>query len=329
MKAFFKALLPAFIWDILRRANRKLFDITVPHVEVTHMMKTLNAIGLNVYPVSDFYSPLPVLSELQNNIHRWIKPSELIGVTYDIPGMKQLLRGLISLYMSEFKALPSYSENSTKAFGPGYTMLDAMLLYFMIRDLKPRRYIEIGSGLSTYYCSIAANENAKMGMRTHITCVDPYPFEKLYTLPNVEIIKKEVQDVEPSYFRELRARDVLFIDSSHVVRIGGDVPYLYLEVIPSLAKGVVIQSHDIPFPYNIPYPPNFYLFGLERPLFRTEAMLLQALLCHSDAYKIIMSMPLLRYFCEDFLHTTIPDYQPVVEDETDSHFCSIWIEKNK
>jgi len=202
-------------------------------------------------------------------------------------------------------------------------------LYFMIRDIKPRRYTEIGSGVSTYYCSLAAEENAKDGKNLEITCIDPYPHDMLYKISKVEILKKAVQDVDVSFFDQLGNGDILFIDSTHIVKIDGDVPYLYLEVIPRLTKGTVIHIHDIHFPYNIPYPPQYYIFGRKRPVYWNEAMLLQAFLSYNDSYEIIMSLPLLRYFDEDFLRAIIPGYQPLSQNDADTHSGSLWIKKVK
>ena len=94
-----------------------------------------------------------------------------------------------------------------------------------------------------------------------MTCVEPYPYEKLFSIPQIKVVKKEVQDVELSIFEELDAGDILFIDSTHIVKVDGDVPYLFLEVLPRLKKGVIIHVHDISFPYNVPYPPELYIFN--------------------------------------------------------------------
>jgi hypothetical protein len=114
-----------------------------------------------------------------------------------------------------------------------------------------------------------------------------------------------------------------------MVKIDGDVPYLYLEVIPRLKNGVIIHIHDIHFPYNVPYPPQYYVFGKKRPVFWNEAMLLQAFLCFNDAYKIIMSISLMQYFDEQFLRDHIPNYEPISLERTATHSGSIWIEKVK
>ncbi|HEY0003239.1 MAG TPA: class I SAM-dependent methyltransferase [Pyrinomonadaceae bacterium] len=288
-------------------------------------VKALNACGLEVASRKDYYSVLPSKSGLEQNMPRWFKPSSLSGINYDLDAMKELFLRLSSLYMREYEELPGYDENRKKGYGPGYTAVDAMMLYFMLRDLKPARYTEVGSGLSTYYCSLAAARNKAEGHPLEITCIEPFPYEALRTIPGIRIIQKEVQDVPLSEFENLESGDLLFIDSSHVIKIDGDVPYLYLEVLPRLKKGVFIHIHDIPFPYNIPYPPQLWIFGQQWPSYWNEAMLLQAFLCFNDAYKIIMSAPLLRHFDEEFLSTNIPGYQPLSENP--NTFSSIWIEK--
>ena len=152
------------------------------------------------------------------------------------------------------------------------------------------------------------------------------------------IIDKEVQSVDVSTFEKLDAGDILFIDSTHIVKIDGDVPFLYLEVIPRLKKGVYIQIHDITFPYNVPFPQDLYIFGknLPRwPWFFTEAMMLQAFLSYNESYQIMASIPLLRHHDEEFLCRTISSYRNLSEytlenlSQNGYPSCSIWIEKVK
>jgi hypothetical protein len=243
--------------------------------------------------------------------------------------MKKSLQFLLSQYSEEYEKRADYDEINARGYGPGYPFLDSMLLYFMIRDRKPRNYLEIGSGVSTYYCFIAKQKNMYDRIQMRMACIDPYPHKALYEIPQVDIIDKEVQDVDITRFKCLDSGDVLFIDSTHIVKLDGDVPYLYLEVIPRLKKGVIIHIHDIHFPYNIPYPPQYYVFGRKRPVFWNEAMLLQAFLCFNDTYKIIMSIPLIRYFDERFLQTHVPNYEPISLERTVTHSGSIWIEKVK
>ncbi|GBD98066.1 hypothetical protein BMS3Abin07_00074 [bacterium BMS3Abin07] len=292
------------------------------------MVKILNEHDLNVCKISDYYSPLPVVSTLKKNIHRWYKPSDLAGLEYDLDAMKRLFLYLIFNYSDEYSGLPPYEENEKKGFGPGSTPVDAMVLYFMIRDLKPRQYVEIGCGLSTYYCSIAGERNAETGDRLEITCIDPYPYESLYSIPGINVINEEVQDVDLSLFEQLESGDVLFIDSTHIVKIDGDVSYLFLEVIPRLKKGVRIHIHDVHFPYNVPFPSETWILNRNWPVFWNEAMILQAFLSFNDAYEIILSTPMLRYFEEKFLKKNIPSYEMLIQN-TYHQFSSIWIEKTK
>jgi hypothetical protein len=334
MKELVKAVLPQTIWDKLGHIRKKLKNLYFQS-----LIKLSRRAGLDVYPISNMYSPLPEISHLKHNINRWCKPSEMIGVEYDIESMKEFLNNLEKKYSDEYKTFNIYKEYDAKEYGVGFTKMDAMLLYYMVRDIKPSRYIEVGSGLSTKYCTLAAKQNAEMGKPVKITCIEPYPYEMLYTIPQIEIIAKEVQDVELSVFEELGPGDILFIDTSHIVKLDGDVPFLFLEVVPRLKKGVFIHVHDIPFPYNVPYPEDFYIFGRKLPKywpwFFTEAMLLQAFLSYNDVFKILTSIPLIRYHDENFLskkisgYTRLSDYS--IENQQLSGFppCSIWIEKVK
>jgi len=247
----------------------------------------------------------------------------MAGIRFDLPEMKARLVELLSRYLGEFSALPRYSEMQARGFGPGYTAVDALTLYAMIRDLKPTRYIEVGSGLSTYYCSLAAAQNEKEGRPLRITCIEPHPFPKLHEITGIEILAREVQAIDVSLFRELQPNDVLFIDSSHILKIDGDVPYLFLEVLPVLKAGVKIHIHDIPFPYNVPYPAKLWVVGQVWPMFWNEAMLLQAFLCFNDRFSIELSTPLIRHLDEEFLRSRIPIYESI--EANPNTFSSLWL----
>ncbi len=287
--------------------------------------KIMGVAGYDVSRRTNFYSVLPTLPALRRNDARWNKPSSLTGLKYNIDEMKTELEGLLSEYLDEYSALPSYKEMHARAMGLGYTPVDSLTLYTMIRKLKPKRYFEVGSGLTTYYCSLAAEQNRKEGFPLEIVCVEPYPLKNLHTLPNIQIIQKEVQDVDLELFKQLEAGDVLFIDSSHVIRIDGDVPYIYLEIIPSVAKGVNIHIHDIPFPYNTPYPAEKWVYGQAEPMYWNEAMLLQAFLAFNNDFEIKLSLPMIRHFDEKFLRDRIAIYETVTENS--NAFSSIWLKR--
>ena len=316
MKIILKRTLPPSVWKMLQMLNDAV---------TRALQNLLGAVGYNVSRRADFYAPLPTQSDLEKNVSRWNRPSAMTGVCYNLESFKTRLSELMDKHWESFCSLPTYNENKEAGFGPGYPELDALVLYMMVRELKPARYLEIGCGLSTYYCTLAAQQNAEDGKPLSIKCVEPDPYNKLYTLDSVEIIKSKAQDVARDVFLELWENDILFIDSSHVVNIGGEVPYLFLEILPALRKGVIIHIHDVPFPFNTPYPADYWILGKTWPVYWNEAMLLQAFLTFNRDYEIIMSTPLIRYHDEAFLVEKVPVYRPVCEQP--NTFSSIWIKK--
>ncbi len=330
-----KQLLPAWMWNRLKQLKRILTSVLqryltlafrrFAHKNPVAFLQSLEAAGYQVARNEDYYSPLPSVARLRTNVTRWDRPSALRGVEYDLAAMKSTLRELLASYLDEFLMYPTYSQVQKMGFGPGYTAIDALTLYMMIRHLKPRRYIEVGSGVSTYYCSLAAERNAIEGHPLEIICIEPYPYEKLSTIPGIGVLPQKVEDVDISLFQRLQENDVLFIDSSHILRIDGDVPFLYLEVLPLLNTGVVTHIHDIPYPFNFPYPPELWIFGQDWPVFWNEAMVLQAFLAFNKHFKISLSTPLIRHFDEVFLKQSIPIYESV--EENANTFSSIWLKR--
>ena len=284
-------------------------------------------LGLNLARSRDYYSPLPVYSELARKQKRWNRPSALGGVAYDLDVMRGLTESLMRDHGESYRALPSYYELKARGYGPGFTVLDGMFLFLLLRAKKPRLFVEVGSGLSTCYASLALAANAAEGSPGEIRCIDPNVRPQVRALERVEVVAREVQDVEPSFFTQLGRGDVLFIDSTHVVKIDGDVPHLYLEVLPALQPGVVVHAHDIHFPYNTPHPAERYVLGRTWPMLWTEAMLLQAFLAFNASFRVVLSLPLLRHFDEAFLRRAIPAYRSVEPEDHDTHFGSVWLER--
>ncbi len=320
MKKFLRRQLSATIWQ---RAEKIKKGVERPFVSTVRHLAAF--CGYNIVRKHDYYSPLPLLSDLKKNKSRWDRPSTLSGINYDLDTFKILLAELMDSYYDEFAQLPNYHEISQHGFGPGYNELDALTLYLMVRRYKPRRYIEVGSGISTYYCALAAAQNEKEERPLKIQCIEPYPFAALYAIPGIEICVQEVQNVDLAVFQTLAAGDMLFIDSSHVLKLDGDVPYLFLEVLPNLPPGVLIHVHDIPFPYNTPFPAEQWVLGRSWPMYWNEAMVLQAFLSFNHAFQMVLSLPILRYFDELFLQEHIPIYKPVTLEA--NTFSSIWLRK--
>jgi hypothetical protein len=321
LKALARRLSPAFALRMRRRMQRRMHEVTSP----ANVRRQFERRGYLIAQKADYHAPLSSVDDLRATVDRWNRPSALRGIEYDLEGMKRQLVALLDRYLDEFAAIPPYADLSRRGFGPGYTAVDALTLYLIVRHLKPSRFLEVGSGLSTYYCSLAAERNRREGHPVHITCIEPYPYPLLYSVPDITVRQMAVQDVDVATFRTLADRDILFIDSSHVVKIGGDVPFLYLEVLPGLSEGVRVHIHDVPFPYNIPYPPQHWVFGQAWPMLWNEAMMVQALLSGNPDFEIVMSTPLLRHFDEPFLEETVPIYEAI--EQNPNTFSSLWLKK--
>ncbi len=298
---------------LLRRAHRALID-------------AINRLGWVVAPTADYYHPLRPVAELQRHAARWHRPSRMAGIGFDLPAMRGALEGMLAAYGAEYAALPSYDDLKARKHGPGFTRVDALTLYLMLRHHKPARYLEVGSGLSTDYALLAAAGNAAEGRPVKMTVIDPFMTAATRALQTqgVEVIPREAQDLDVEEYTRLDAGDVLFIDSTHIVRIDGEVPYLVLEVLPALKPGVLVHIHDVHLPYNVPCDPGAYVFDRRWPMLFTEAMLVQAYLCNNPRVEIVMSTPLLRHHDEDFLRRALPGYQPLDPQDFDTHHGSLW-----
>ncbi len=131
-----------------------------------------------------------------------------------------------------------------------FPRLDGAAAYKMVRDIKPNRIIEVGSGHSTRFMARAIKDGQ---LGTQFTAIDPAPRADISKLP-VNILPKTVQDVDFEIFQDLKSGDILFIDSSHIAMPGTDVDLLFLDILPSLPKGVVVHIHDIFLPFPYPHP---------------------------------------------------------------------------
>jgi hypothetical protein len=169
---------------------------------------------------------------------------------------------------------------------PGNSMFpssDAAVLSALIRLVSPKRIIEVGSGYSSAVMLDTRDE------ATQLTFVEPYP-ERLQRLirpgdKNWELIRSPVQGTELDLFRQLSRDDILFIDSTHVMKAGSDVGYLLFQVLPNLASGVLVHFHDIFYAeYGLGYQEGW--LGEHRDW--NEAYLLQAFLMHSSGYEIVL-----------------------------------------
>jgi len=172
--------------------------------------------------------------------------------------------------------------------------------YCMVRHFQPQLVIEVGSGFSSLVLADAAASNG----RAPLICVEPFPRDFLRKgFPGLEtLIEKDVQQIDLEFFSQLQSGDILFIDSSHTVKIGSDVNYLFLEVLPRLKPGVIVHVHDIFLPFD--YRRHWVLDEFR---FWTEQYLLQAFLTCNAQFEVLLANYYLSRYYEEDLQAVFPD----------------------
>lgn len=157
-------------------------------------------------------------------------------------------------YQAELARLtdPAGSDSGYLAGNGYFDTPDAEALYLMVRRFAPKRVIEVGCGNSTRVTRQAIRDG---GLETTLTAVDPWPRADIADVVD-RFEQAALESVDPGLFRTLGAGDILFIDSSHQVRMSNDVAHLFCRIIPELAPGVVIHVHDVFLPYE--YPKRFF-----------------------------------------------------------------------
>jgi predicted O-methyltransferase YrrM len=185
-----------------------------------------------------------------------------------------------------------YADNGAFPLG------DALVLRAMIKHAKPRRIIEVGSGFSTACMLDTLDE---LGRSVRMTCIEPYP-DRLKSLLRpgdlVEIIASPVQRVAVDRFAALQSGDILFIDSTHVVKAGSDVHYELFEILPRLAPGVFIHFHDAMYPFEYPLE---WIF--EHNHSWNEAYMLRAFLMYNKEFSVFYSSSYLMLYARSLLTT--------------------------
>ncbi len=232
-----------------------------------------------------FYSPVVNPAELDAT-RIWPQQPQIAGIDFNDAGHEHILRETFPRFMPDYdyaerlgetpELRDFYTRNSQ------FSWLDSRALFVLLREWRPKRLIEVGSGFSTL---LAANVNCRfLDCSMDITCIEPYPRDFLRTGVDgvTRLLEEKVQNVALHEFAALQAGDILFIDSSHVAKTGSDVNFLYFEVLPRLASGVRVHIHDIFLPHD--YPREWVL---DENRSWNEQYLLRALLMHSNAYRVV------------------------------------------
>ncbi len=267
-----------------------------------------------------FYEPIPDTRTLKDKL--WQTPAELVGIEMNDSSQLNLL-GDVAKFRNEYDLFPKDPQTSNTQFyltNPHFQAVDAEILYGMIRHFQPNKIYEIGSGYSTFLMAQAVLKNQETNNhQTEFIAFDPDPRKSIKRglpgLSKLEIVY--IEDLDIHRFSELGKGDILFIDSSHVLRIGGDVKYEFLEILPRLQKGVLVHIHDIFLPYE--YPKEWVLGDYR---FWTEQYLLQAFLSFNNEFEILWAGYSMHRKYPDKLKAAFSAYDPKFHSP-----ASFWVQR--
>ena len=270
------------------------------------------------FPLGHYYSPIPDLDQIM------ARDTAIFDGPFDVPGIdfapaRQLER--LAEFAAYYAELPypeiGQGEAARYTFDNGFFGHgDAVAYYCMLRSIRPQSIIEIGSGWSS---ALALDINERfLGGTTQMTFIEPYPdrLESLITdadRDRTRIIREPLYRVDPDLFDTLQPGDILFVDSTHVSKIGSDVNQIILEILPRLRPGVHIHVHDIFYPFE--YPREWVYEGRAW----NENYMLRAFLTHNDRVRISW----FNSYLERFHHTAVADALPLWGKNTGG---SIWLE---
>ena len=265
----------------------------------------------SVHPFNHYESPYPDIREIhekEDEIFDYKK--EVLDIDFNIQRqfeLADLMDNIDILEWDKHKQLGYryYYDNSWFSKG------SADVLYYMMRILKPKKIIEVGSGFST--AVMLDTNNSCFQNRIEIHSIEPNA-DRLKSLlkkdDNLKIQERYLQDIPFDFFTQLQENDILFIDSSHVSKIDSDVNYYLFEIFPRLSKGVYIHIHDMFYPFI--YPKRWIYEGRAY----NEMYLMRAFLMNNDKFSI-----------QFFGNMLMQEYPDRLSDKLKSFGSSLWIRK--
>ena len=260
--------------------------------------------GVDILP-RHFYSSIPDIAALSRTNY-WRAPLDMIGVAgADIGpqlafaracGPEQLRLRLADMDLAGYAA----RENGAA----GYNPVDAEFLYFFISTRRPHRVVQVGAGVSTAVILKAA---ADAGHTLDLICVDPFPTDYLKRCRDggrIQLVAEPAQTVSRRMLCDLGEGGLLFVDSTHTVKVASEVNRIILDIMPRLVRGAWVHFHDIYFPYDY-HRSLFY-----DPFFPVESSLLHAFLIHNSRYTLRCSLAMLHYAAAGTFRELLPSYRP-------------------
>jgi predicted O-methyltransferase YrrM len=270
----------------------------------------------------EYYSPMYDTRELAARKEQlWpAVPRATVGIDWRASAQLSFCRDVFA-QQSHFEFPFDATENATEyfAYNGMYPPLDAWILENMIRHYRPARMIEIGCGYSTL---VSARVNREVfDSQIHLSCIEPYP--RPFLTDGVvgvnEVLIQKIQDVPLDYFERLMQNDILFIDTSHTVKTGGDVTWMFHEILPRLAPGVLVHIHDFYLPGE--YPESWVLEGWGW----NETYLVQSFLMFNDVFEILWGSLYMLYKYPNEVKAAFPNLQRY----TDQGTGSLWIRRRR
>lgn len=300
--------LPAAVADVLLAPLVYPFARLLKYVRgvgVHRLPRCKNALlKVGVFPICDHYY------EPQFDYRPTHKPLSqdrpLPGIDWNIAEQVRLLATFS--FSQELADIPKEKGNTLDFYmnNGGFESGDAEYWYQLIRSIRPRRIFEVGSGNSTLMAikAIRRNSEQEPSYKCKHVCIEPYEMPWLEET-GVSVIRKKIEDVELSLFSELEENDILFIDSSHIIKPQGDVLCEYLELLPTLNLGVIVHVHDIFSPKNYP---KEWVEDMVR--FWNEQYMLEAFLSDNRSWKIIGALNFLHHNYYEQLKSVAPFLTP-------------------
>jgi predicted O-methyltransferase YrrM len=249
--------------------------------------------GIHILPVH-YYTPIPTRADIDRKRRR----NHMAGIDLNLETGIRRAALLLDRYQTGIENLFSGNVGFDPA-NAGFHPLDAAVLYATVREARPARIVEIGSGMSTFAISAAIRDGE---ISAKFTCIEPFlpTYLKNNLLITNEVIESSLQDVPIEIFEQLSAGDILFIDSTHVARFDSDVVYEILEILPILKPGVIVHVHDIFFPDD--YPIDWIS---KHRYFWNEQYMLQAFLSMNREFKIEIPIHAIKSFLPYLEHSAV------------------------
>ncbi len=272
------------------------------------------AVGLHIARRRDhvliprsIYSPVPDIEELDPAV--WDRRSSLAGIALDLDRQMHWAESRLAAFAAELDAPARPTGRPGEFFFENgyYETGDAEIAYAIVRHLKPAQIIELGSGYSTLVLARACVANARDGDAARLEAFSPHPTTALSEERIAGLTahyRTRAQDLPLDRFTDLDRDDVLFVDTSHTVKLGGDVNFIVLEVLPRLRPGVVVHFHDVWLPWEY----HRVLFEVME-MYWNEQYLLQAFLTFNPAYEVVFATQAIARQAPRRLERLLPRYE--------------------